>query len=662
MCLIFCGIAKAQSTLFVNHAALGSNNGSSWSNAFTSLQSALDAAGTGSQIWVAKGVYKPSATYGGNTDRDKTFAILKSLKIYGGFNGTETNINQRNPTENVTILSGDLDNNDLNPDNNFIADSIAEIIGENAYTVVRFYNAGSDLRLDGFTITAGEGAIFDNGGGIFNYASGAGKVSNPVIENCNFRGNYSYSGGAFANHSVVNGVANPTIINCLFYSNFGEFSAGAVHNQSIYEGIANPVFKQCRFVNNRSDFIGGAWHNRSDNGGVSNPQAFNCIFDTNAAIGTGQGGAITNESNKAESSPFFSNCSFLNNTANNGAGFANSGVDEGLSNPIFTGCLFDANEALGNGGAMFNLGGSYNTSSPSFRNCIFQNNTGYEGGALSFQCSYNGTSDPKVINCLFLNNKGSKGGAVFNSNQYQSSTLNPVFINCTFSGNASSGGSEMYNIGAWCLPFVSNCIFWTDSANGKSIQNELGVPQINYTLLKESNCPPGAICGSGMIFNQDPLFLNAQNGDFHLQSESPAIDKGDNIAIPAGITSDLEGNTRIFNGTGLPSAVVDFGAYEFGAPVSAVQDFENTNRTLSIFPIPAASNVNIAYDSKVAEVVNLLVFACSGQLLMHLETSAIVGENIFSLPLTALPTGVYCVQIRPCQKAPVSGVLIKSDD
>ena len=48
-------------------------------------------------------------------------------------------------------------------------------------------------------------------------------------------------------------------------------------------------------------------------------------------------------------------------------------------------------------------------------------------------------------------------------------------------------------------------------------------------------------------------------GDLHLQSTSPCIDAGSNAAIPTGITTDFDGDPRIFN------SIVDMGAYEVHA-------------------------------------------------------------------------------------------------
>ncbi|GAG05797.1 unnamed protein product, partial [marine sediment metagenome] len=54
-------------TIYVNDDAIGANNGFSWMDAFTELQSALDIATSGDQIWVAAGTYLPDYDVGGGT-------------------------------------------------------------------------------------------------------------------------------------------------------------------------------------------------------------------------------------------------------------------------------------------------------------------------------------------------------------------------------------------------------------------------------------------------------------------------------------------------------------------------------------------------------------------------------------------------------------------
>ncbi|MFC1981783.1 choice-of-anchor Q domain-containing protein [Chloroflexota bacterium] len=56
--------------------------------------------------------------------------------------------------------------------------------------------------------------------------------------------------------------------------------------------------------------------------------------------------------------------------------------------------------------------------------------------------------------------------------------------------------------------------------------------------------------------NEDPMFVDPDNGDYHLQAGSPCINAGTSNGAP---DDDLEGNTR----DGSP----DMGAYEFGATV-----------------------------------------------------------------------------------------------
>jgi hypothetical protein len=63
-------------------------------------------------------------------------------------------------------------------------------------------------------------------------------------------------------------------------------------------------------------------------------------------------------------------------------------------------------------------------------------------------------------------------------------------------------------------------------------------------------------------FTNEPLFLDIGAGDFHLQTNSPCINSGNNACASG--TNDLDGNPRIVGGT------VDIGAYEYQTPVSAI--------------------------------------------------------------------------------------------
>ncbi|MDD2550927.1 MAG: right-handed parallel beta-helix repeat-containing protein, partial [Bacteroidales bacterium] len=102
-CLLIGFPLYSQTIVYVNQSASGSDNGTSWVDAYTSLQNALTSASVGDELWVAAGTYKPTGT----TDRNVSFVLLQDLGLYGGFNGTETSREERDWRANATILSGD---------------------------------------------------------------------------------------------------------------------------------------------------------------------------------------------------------------------------------------------------------------------------------------------------------------------------------------------------------------------------------------------------------------------------------------------------------------------------------------------------------------------------------------------------------------------------
>ena len=120
-----------QSVVYVNHAATGNNDGSSWANAFTDIAMALQN-NHNHQFWIAQGIYIPINSIGGS------FNLSGRQTLLGGFDGTETMASQRDPVNNVTILSGDLGMNDLK----IPADTITDIMGENSAPILQVISFG----------------------------------------------------------------------------------------------------------------------------------------------------------------------------------------------------------------------------------------------------------------------------------------------------------------------------------------------------------------------------------------------------------------------------------------------------------------------------------------------------------------------------------------
>ena len=170
--LAVAGLRPAHAQIYVDKDASGNNDGTSWADAYTDLQTAIGNATSSDEIWVAEGVYKPN----GEGDSFTITGAKDGLEVYGGFDATESNRDERDPTANRTILSGDLNGDDNDPDGDGIIEDASDLTGDDNAHHVLFLdgtndNVTSSTVLDGLAITAGQadGGSFpdDVGGGLF---------------------------------------------------------------------------------------------------------------------------------------------------------------------------------------------------------------------------------------------------------------------------------------------------------------------------------------------------------------------------------------------------------------------------------------------------------------------------------------------------------------
>jgi len=353
---------------YVDMYATGSNNGYSWTNAYTHLQDALDHANANPsasfQIWVANGIYFPDEESIGsgrtNNSQYETFTIERnSIQLYGGFAGGESNLDDRDWISNVTILSGDIDGNDTNNDGNNIAENVNDIFGTNSRNVltidgVTYEDITSIVRVDGFVITAGDNHS-SSGAGILCDADGTGAECSPTFRDLLIIGNQSISlGGAVLLAPKNGGQSNATFTGVSFIGNKGHAGGGIYIN--VYEGITSSlVFVNCSFINNVATSQGGGGIRVSANNAESTVFMNNVEFINN--ISADDGGAISGSSGNSGTLSFqIMNSSFYHNQAINGGGIRSYAYASGSYSLVMKNSIMWGNTASGTGDQFYTDG------------------------------------------------------------------------------------------------------------------------------------------------------------------------------------------------------------------------------------------------------------------------------------------------------------------
>ena len=205
-------------------------DGSSWDNAFKTLQQGTDAAQAagGGEVWVQAGVYTGTGS--------RVLSVPDGVSLYGGFAGDETAREQREWVLHAAVIDG-----------------------EDSRQCVLCYGAGA---IDGFVITGGKGG---QGGGMVVSGGSA------AVANCAFVGNNGDSGGGM----YVYGSASVT--NCVFRQNAATSASNGNGGGGLFNSGTNTTVMNCTFTGNSAN-CGGGIYNVNESVKVAN-----CILWQDAA-------------------------------------------------------------------------------------------------------------------------------------------------------------------------------------------------------------------------------------------------------------------------------------------------------------------------------------------------------------------------------------------
>ncbi len=463
--------------------------------------------------------------------------------------------------------------------------------------------------------------------------------------------------------------------------NFHNVQSANINNITITNGFAEG--------NSPHNFGGGVYCHNSDvnfenvriefnsafcGGGIycdqnSNPNFENVIFSNNYAADNG-GAFFCDEAN-----PNLSNVDFTENFANEAGG---AFYCEKYSFPIFENVIIENNSASTGGGLYF-----YNSSEPYLLNVTISGNNSENGGGI-----YSSWSQPIIENVKILinstpTNTGSGGGIYLthsdpilinvlltdNYSSYNGAAIycfysNPSLYNVTLSANAVYDEGNLIFCSSSELNSV-NSIFWNEQLDEIvcDIEGNENVINISYSNLEGGES--GIITQNNAVINWgngnidvNPIFNQFGEEPFSLQNNSPCIDIGLNSIPEFNLPIwDLINNQRIWDGDENGNAIIDMGAYEFGAPPYVDVDDNLIVQTHNIllfqnYPNPFNPTTTISFSIQKNSIVNLSIYNVKGQKVKNLANKYFIqgshsiiwnGDDEFG---NSVSSGVYYYKLN----------------
>jgi len=285
---------------------------------------------------------------------------------------------------------------------------------------------------------------------------------------------------------------------------------------------------------------------------------------------------------------------------------------------------------------------------------ISNNEAGTNGGG--FYCD---NSSPYVHNMLLSENSAYRGGGVY-CRQFS----NPKFNNLSTVGNTATIGGA-FNIIIESSIELTNSIVWNNDEKDIFINN-------GGLSVRHSDIEGGE---AGIIMNEyswlnwlegnldtDPLFIGSGEYPYALSDASPCIDAGTPDTTGLNLfPCDIIGNERIWDGNGNGTAIIDMGAYEYGAtPVGKPKPIiQNSKYGITCYPNPVRGILNIEYRILNNEVVELGVFDIYGKKVATLvNESQTIGKHKVQFNISGLSVGLYLIHLQSEKVRAVEKILV----
>ncbi len=305
--------------------------------------------------------------------------------------------------------------------------------------------------------------------------------------------------------------------------------------------------------------ITGGTRGINSNGGSATVS--NCKIHNNNNSGSRGGGL--NAGNASSIFTVVDSEIYSNSATDGGAAAFNAGFGHS-----FTRTIIRNNTVSGNAGAVFSQNGDVD-----FIDSIIKDNTANFGGGAVYSNGSdinfirstitgntaitansgvidmpNGGDDTLFENCFVANNQGVQGGVAF-VNTGAALTA----VNSTFTSNQATGGNGGLFYNQNSTTTIRNSIIWNNTASGSGhiayfnggsmtvtdsiISNDGDAIFTNAPYFGGNSTP--AI--SGYTSDNDPLFVNASGGDYHITVISDAVDNASATYAPA---DDIDKNAR----------------------------------------------------------------------------------------------------------------------